>query len=143
MKVRMLIVDDEQEIRESLQRHFRYLGYDVDVACDGVDALKKMEEARIDVVLSDIKMPNMDGVMLLERVRREYPMVRMIMMTGYVAQRAILSCMRYGAETCIFKPLEDLTLLEEAVETSVKTIQRWWEILGELRALGGEKAANG
>lgn len=143
MKARILIVDDEREIRELLSRHFRYLGYEVSLACDGLDALAQMEDARVDIVISDIKMPRMDGVMLLERLRREYPMVRVIMMTGHVVQEAILACMREGAETCIFKPLQDLTEMEQAVSQAVQTIQRWWEILGELRALKAGASSDG
>ena len=143
MKARIMIVDDEREIRELLSRHFRYLGYDVTLASDGMDALAKMEDERVDIVISDIKMPRMDGVMLLERLRREYPMVRVIMMTGYVVQEAILACMREGAETCIFKPLEDLTEMEKAVSQATHTIQRWWEILGELRAMKTGAAKGG
>lgn len=137
MKARLLVVDDEVEIRELLSRHFRYLGYEVVVAQDGVDALEKMEQSRIDVVISDIRMPRMDGVALLERLRREYPMVRIVMMTGYVAQEAILACMREGAETCIFKPLEDLSEMEAAVDHAVTTIRRWWVILSDLRQRTG------
>lgn len=140
MKARLLIVDDEAEIRELLSRHFRYLGYEVSLAINGEDALDKMESERVDVVVSDIKMPRMDGVMLLERLRREYPMVRVIMMTGHVAQEAILACMREGAETCIFKPLEDLSELENSVQNAVSTLQRWWQILGDLRSRAGAQA---
>lgn len=135
MKARILIVDDELEIRELLSRHFRYLGYEVATAYDGEDALAKMEEMRIEVVISDIRMPRMDGVMLLEHVRREFPMVRVVMMTGYVAQEAILACMREGAETCVFKPLEDLSEMEKAVGHAVWSIQRWWQILNGLRSM--------
>lgn len=140
MKGRLLIVDDEKEIREFLSRHFRYEGYEVQVAKDGVDALERLEESRIDVVISDIRMPRMDGVMLLERVRREYPMVRVIMMTGHVAQEALLACMREGAETCIFKPLEDLSEMERAVEAAVGVLRRWWQILAELKSAQPESS---
>lgn len=145
MNIRILIVDDELDIRESLSRHFRYMGYQVETAEDGGDALRRLEELRIDLIISDIKMPHIDGVMLLERVRKEYPMVRVIMMTGHVAQESILTCMREGAETCIFKPFEDMALMEAAVEAAVATIRRWWEILGELRALEsvGKRTAHG
>lgn len=143
MKARLLIVDDEREIRELLSRHLRYLGYDVETAGDGIEALARMEESRIDVVVSDIKMPRMDGVMLLERVRKEYPMVRVIMMTGHVAQQAILACMREGAETCVFKPLQDMSEIEDAVLAAVRTVQRWWKILTELQALKTRSGSDG
>lgn len=145
MKIQLLIVDDEEEIRDALSRHFRYLGYAVEVAEDGEAALGKMQELRVDIVISDIRMPKMDGVMLLERIRHEHPTTRVIMMTGQVAQAAVLACMQEGAETCVFKPFEDMTELESAVSTSVATVKRWWKILAELRNLdgSGETSAHG
>ena len=134
MKSRILIVDDEAEIRDLLHRHFRYLGYDVDTASGGQDALAMLAQTRTDIVVSDINMPGMDGVALLEAVRQDYPMIRVVMMTGYVSQENILACMRKGAETCIFKPLEDLAILERAVFNAEKVSKHWWRILSELRS---------
>lgn len=135
MKVRLLIVDNEPEIRDMLSRHFRYLGFKVDVASDGVEALEKLTEDRTEVIISDIVMPRMDGVELLKIVRNEYPMIHTIMITGYVTLENALACMRYGADTCIFKPLEDLTELEEAVEVAVRWLKRWQEKLKTLQTM--------
>jgi YesN/AraC family two-component response regulator len=135
VKVRLLIVDNEPEIRDMLSRHFRYLGFKVDVASDGVEALEKLTEDRTEVIISDIVMPRMDGVELLKIVRNEYPMIHTIMITGYVTLENALACMRYGADTCIFKPLEDLTELEEAVEVAVRWLKRWQEKLKTLQTM--------
>jgi YesN/AraC family two-component response regulator len=135
VKARLLIVDNEPEIREMLSRHFRYLGFKVDVASDGVDALEKLTKDRTEVIISDIVMPRMDGVELLKIVRNEYPMIHTIMITGYVTLENALACMRYGADTCIFKPLEDLTELEEAVEVAVRWLKRWQEKLKTLQTM--------
>lgn len=140
MKPQLLVVDDEQQIRDLLQRHFRYLGYDVSTAEDGVAALRILETQRTDIVISDVKMPGMNGIQLLEEIRSEYPMIRVIMITGYVTQENILACMRLGAEACVFKPLEDLTELEGLVAQTWKTLQRWWEVLAELGIQGGRAA---
>jgi len=125
VKARLLIVDDEPEIREMLSRHFRYLGFQVDTASDGVKAMEKLAQARTEVIISDIVMPNMDGVELLRTVHRQYPMLHTIMITGYVTLENALACMRHGADTCIFKPLEDLTELEEAVECALGRLKCW------------------
>jgi YesN/AraC family two-component response regulator len=135
VKARLLIVDNEPEIREMLSRHFRYLGFKVDVASDGVEALEKLTDDRTEVIISDIVMPRMDGVELLKIVRNEYPMIHTIMITGYVTLENALACMRYGADTCIFKPLEDLTELEEAVEVAVRWLKRWQEKLKTLQTM--------
>ena len=135
MKARLLIVDDEAEVREMLSRHFRFLGYHVDTASDGNEALRKLAEARTEVVISDIVMPQMDGVELLRAIREQYPMTHVIMITGYVTLGNALACMRHGADTCIFKPLEDLAELEEAVVLALGNLKQWQEKLQGLVAM--------
>lgn len=139
MKVKILVVDDEVEIRDFLRRHLRYLGHQVEAAVDGEDALRKLADERFDLVISDISMPRLNGVNLLSRIRSDYPTVRVIMMTGYVSQESILACMRRGAEDCVFKPLEDLSEMESAVSRAVAKLERWWEILGSLRGMAQER----
>ena len=80
-------------------------------------------------------MPRMNGVELLRIVRQQYPMIHSIMVTGYVTLDNALSCMRLGADTCVFKPLEDLTELEQAVEFAVNRLKRWQEKLKMLQAM--------
>ncbi|MCC6581160.1 MAG: response regulator [Phycisphaeraceae bacterium] len=135
MNVRILIVDDEQSIRDMLSRHFRYLGFEVNTAANGQEALEKLDTARHDVVISDIKMPVMDGIDLLRQIRARHPMTHTIIITGYVTLDNALACMRLGAETFVFKPLEDLRRVEQAVEHAVESIQHWCNLLGELRAM--------
>jgi DNA-binding NtrC family response regulator len=135
VNARLLIVDDETEIREMLSRHFRYLGFQVDTACDGIEAMEKLAQARTEVIISDIVMPRMDGVELLRTVRQQYPMIHTIMITGYITLDNALECMRHGADTCVFKPLEDLTELEEAVEFAVGRLKRWQDKLRMLQAM--------
>ena len=125
MNANLMIVDDEETIRESLSRHFRFLGYDVETACNGVEALEVLAHRRTEVVISDIKMPEMDGIDLLRQIRGLYPMTHIIMMTGYVTLDNALACMRLGADTCVFKPLEDLSELESAVERALEALQHW------------------
>jgi len=134
MNAHLLIVDDEAEIREMLSRHFRYLGYDVSTAEHGVDALSVLDDRKVDIVISDIIMPEMDGIELLRAIRQQYPMIPVIMMTGYVTLDNVLTCMRQGADTCVFKPIEDLLELEEAVVRAVQEIRNWLRILSELAA---------
>jgi len=142
--VNILVVDDEEEICEMLSRHFRYLGYGVHTAPDGQTALDKLAQEKIDIVISDIRMPRMSGIELLREIRKEYPMIHVIMLTGYVTLENALACMRLGADTCVFKPLEDMAPLEKAVAHAVEEIQNWLSILHELvkmkpaAGIGGE-----
>jgi len=131
----LLIVDDEKEIREMLARNFRMLGYTTHQAENGKKALDFLEENPVDVLISDIMMPIMDGVTLLREVRNQYPMTHVIMITGYVSLDNALACMRLQADTCIFKPLQDLTELENAVDDAMKQLKTWKQKFLELQGM--------
>lgn len=135
MKTSLLIVDDEEHIRNSLARHFRFQGYDVDTAENGLDALEKMEQQAFTVVISDIMMPKMNGIEMLKHIRREYPMTRVIMITGYVTLENALACLRYNADTCVFKPIEDLGELDTAVEQALAYLENWKRKLSKLKKM--------
>ena len=135
MSARLLIVDDEIEIREMLARHYRLKQQEVTLAADGHEALETLAQRRFDVVISDIKMPGMSGVDLLKVIRTEYPMIRVIMITGYVTLDHALACLRRGADTCVFKPLTDLGELDAAVDSAIEWLRRWQAKLVELRGM--------
>jgi CheY-like chemotaxis protein len=118
-----------------LSRHFRYLGYEVDTALDGTAALDKLSKSSFQVVILDIVMPKMNGVDVLRTIKQQYPMIHVIMITGYVTLENALACMRLGADTCVFKPLEDLTELQQAITDAVKSLKLWQEKLKTLQAM--------
>jgi DNA-binding NtrC family response regulator len=136
---RLLVVDDETPIRDSLARHFRLGGIEAETAKDGEDALEKLSRIPYRVVVSDILMPRMDGIGLLRRIRQEYPMTRVVMITGYVTLENALACMKLGADTCVFKPFQDLSELDAAVEAAFAYHERWERKLLELRGLKGDR----
>jgi YesN/AraC family two-component response regulator len=84
------------------------------------------------VVISDIMMPVMDGVELIRQVHKQYPMTGVIMITGYVTMENVLSCMRHGADTCVYKPFTDMKELEDAVSHAVGRLTHWQEKLKSL-----------
>lgn len=131
----LLIVDDEHEIREMLSRHFSFEGYNVILAEDGLEAIEILNSQKIDLIVSDIVMPRMSGVELLELVHKEFPMIRVNMITGYVTQSHLLQCMQNHADNVIYKPLEDLQELEDSVKRSLDCILRWKSKLRELQGL--------
>lgn len=138
MTASILIVDDEAAIRSSLSRHYRLKGYDVDTAENGRAALENLAVTPRQVVISDIMMPEMNGIELLRRIRREYPMTRVIIITGYVTLENALACLRNNADTCIFKPLGDLAELDDAVAAAVAYLAHWKRKLAELRGMKPE-----
>lgn len=83
MEGRILIVDDEKAIRDLLSEFLKSLGLRVSKAEDGVDALEMLKKHKVDLVLSDINMPRMNGIELLKKVREKYPDTRRILITSY------------------------------------------------------------
>jgi CheY-like chemotaxis protein len=135
MTVRLLIVDDEAVIRALLQRHFEAREYVVETAANGIEALQRLSQAKYDIVITDLLMPEMDGHELLERIRDEYPLIRVIVMTGAVSIDNMLACLREGAFTFVTKPLTDLAPLSDAVHVAAWIVQGWLEQLTLLQRM--------
>ena len=135
--VTILVVDDEEEIRMMLRRHFVFLGYHVITAENGEDALMKLADSKVDVVISDIMMPKMDGTELIQKIRADYPIMRVIMMTGYVSMSNLLVCLQNQADTVVFKPFKNMGEMEQAVERALEHLNHWKRKLLELQSMKG------
>lgn len=133
MKVTVLIVDDEEHVRTMLANHFEFLGYEVRMAENGKGALSVLSAERVDIVITDIRMPIMGGDELCGRIRVDFPFTRIIVMTGHVNLESALACLRRGADYCFFKPIEDINKLEAAVRTCVDVMQHWATVLQKIR----------
>ena len=105
-KTRVLVVDDEEDAREMLAAILTQAGYDVDDAADGFAALSKVSHYRPDVVVTDLRMPGMTGVDLLQRIRRIHGDVPVILATGLETWDLCTAAEAYGAVTCLVKPVE-------------------------------------
>ena len=132
---KLLIVDDEADIAHTLASHFRFTGYETDIASNGREALRKLAVESVEVVITDIKMPEMDGIDLLREIKRLYPMTRVIVITGQVTLDNLFAVFRHGADRCCFKPLTDLTELDAAVERAVDDLKTWQQKLKEVNRL--------
>lgn len=102
----LLIVDDDEGMRENLQELFESLGYRVLTAPNVAEALKAMEGASIDLVLTDYKMPGPTGVELIEIARRKRPKLRAILMTAFGDSFTEIESVRRGAIGYLNKPFE-------------------------------------
>ncbi len=106
MATTVLIVDDEKAIRDSIQVVLEDEGYKTETSSDGEDALLKIKENNFDVVITDIKMPNMDGIELLQQASKISPETFFIIMTAYASVKTAISAMREGAYDYLMKPIE-------------------------------------
>ncbi len=100
----ILIIDDEKAIRKTLSEILSYEGYKIDEAGDGEEGLKKFREKTYDVVLCDIKMPKLDGIEFLDKVRDINPDVPVIMISGHGTIETAVEAVKKGAYDYISKP---------------------------------------
>ena len=103
---RLLIVDDELSVRDSLAKWFREEGYEVATAESANEALMRLAEQRWDVALVDIKMHGTDGIELQRRVHELDPDLMVIMMTGYASVETAVTALKNGAYDYVTKPLD-------------------------------------
>ena len=101
----ILIIDDEEDILEVLSDVIKGWGHLPIVARDGKDGLEKFRKVPVDLILSDIKMPNLDGISLLERIRSSDRNIPVILLTGYPSVDSAVSAMKEGAFDYITKPV--------------------------------------
>jgi DNA-binding NtrC family response regulator len=130
-KPRILVVDDEANARSALAEILKEEGYTVETAGDGFKATSKLEEFDPQIILTDLKMPGMDGVELLRKVKEHDAELPVVLMTAFGAVETAVSAMREGATDYLVKPLntdELLVVLERALERA--TLRRE---TGELR----------
>ncbi|MBW1722698.1 MAG: sigma-54-dependent Fis family transcriptional regulator [Deltaproteobacteria bacterium] len=116
-KMSIMIVDDEMIIRESFIHWFRKYGHRVEAAASGSEALEKLEKTAFDLLFVDIKMPGMDGIELLERIKEEYPDTIVVIITAYGSIDTAVKAMKLGATDYLLKPFkpEQVTLVMQKV----------------------------
>ncbi len=114
---RVLVVDDEPVVCRSVQRILHSRGFQVDQSLGGAEALQKMEQAPYDLVLLDLRMPDMDGMQVLQAIKERWPEVKVIVVTGYASVESAVETIQNGAEGYLPKPFTPSELLAAAVST--------------------------
>jgi two-component system response regulator FlrC len=101
-----MIVEDDGDLREALTDTLQLAGYEVAIANDGADALRLLNQTPVDLVVSDIQMPNMDGHTLLKKIKTAFPDLAVMLMTAYGSIQQAVDAMRDGAVDYMVKPFE-------------------------------------
>jgi DNA-binding response OmpR family regulator len=110
-KRRILVVDDEDALRTVLSAELNSEGYDVGIAADGIEAIAELQKAKYDLVLLDIKMPNMNGFEVLKVIKEKYAETKVIMLTGFADLKNAIESRKLGAEDFVSKPYDLVDLL--------------------------------
>jgi DNA-binding response OmpR family regulator len=103
-RVRILVVDDDESIRKVLATVLEDNGYVVDAAKNGKEAIRKSRVGFYNVALIDIRLPDVDGVQLLTRLKSTVPRMRKIVVTGYPSQQNAIDALNKGADAYVMKP---------------------------------------
>ncbi len=144
---KILIIDDEKPIRETLKEIVEYEGHKVDIASDGFEGIEQAESKQYDVILCDIKMPRMDGIEVIEKLMNICPNVPIIMISGHANVETAVEALKKGAYDFIEKPLDLNRLLvtvrnalerkDLIVETQVlkRRVSKTYEMIGKSEAI--------
>jgi DNA-binding NtrC family response regulator len=120
VRPRVLVVDDDAALRYMLREALDEADLEVELASDGQEALDRLQKGRYDLVLSDLRMPRVDGLALLAASRALHPAPRLILMTAHGSERLAVDAMKQGAWDYLRKPFE-LDELRAVVNRAVET----------------------
>ncbi|MEL7656630.1 MAG: sigma-54 dependent transcriptional regulator [Bacillota bacterium] len=126
---KVLMIDDDQSFLKVFSEILRSSGYETETAVSGPIAFKKLEEDYFDIVISDVVMPEMNGIEVLKKIKEEYPEILVIMLTGEGSISGAVEAMEEGAYTYLIKPLEvdqllmNLKRAQEFLEINTENLQ--------------------
>jgi excisionase family DNA binding protein len=101
---RILVVDDEEAVRDLLAKTLTMADYDVDAATDGPAALDLLREVDYDLLITDLKMPGMDGLSVIREARRQHPELAVVIITGYSTEASAIEAINLGVAGYLTKP---------------------------------------
>jgi DNA-binding NtrC family response regulator len=120
---KILVIDDEPIIRISCERTLAPEGYEVRTASGGREGLTFLEQENFGLVILDLKMPDIDGIEVLNAIREKWPETKVIMISGYSTVDTAVQALRLGAFNFIEKPFTPDTLISAVKETFDRTVQ--------------------
>lgn len=129
MEWTVLVIDDEVEILRMLKSFLTVHGYRVLTAENGMAGLEIMQREKIHVALCDIKLPGMDGIEVLAKIKAIDFSIQVIMITGYSTFDRTLKALEKGATDYVLKPFEDLEDLRKLVRLACDKLTRWKKVL--------------
>lgn len=118
--MRLLLVDDEERFTSTTKTLLEKRGVETFIAHNGLDAMEVMDEHNIDVVILDVKMPNMDGIEVLRRIKQRHPIAEVIMLTGHSTTESVIEGLKLGAFDYLTKPCDISVLIEKTDEAYLK-----------------------
>ncbi|MGK0247728.1 MAG: sigma-B regulation protein RsbU (phosphoserine phosphatase) [Oleispira sp.] len=122
MKTRLLIIDDEVMVRESMEAYLEDSGYLVVAVDSGRAGLEILESQAIDLILCDLRMPNLDGLQVLQAVKQRTNNIPVIVVSGAGVMDDVVQALRLGASDYLVKPILDMAMLEHSVKRNLELV---------------------
>jgi DNA-binding NtrC family response regulator len=119
-KMQIMLVDDEHRFLVTTSKLLTRKGYPVVTATSGAEALRKLEEVHVHVVVLDVKMPGMDGITSLKEIKKRFPDVEVILLTGHATLESAVNGLNAGACDYLMKPCNLDELIRKAQEVFEK-----------------------
>ncbi len=132
-EVKILVVDDDRGVLDALKTHLELEGYNVETAIRAKDALELLIDAwrPFHIVMTDINMPELDGIQLLEKIKKDRGETIVIMITAYTSLMKVSDSWTYGAFDYVLKPFRDLSEIDYVVDRALVHLQRWKAVMSE------------
>jgi diguanylate cyclase (GGDEF)-like protein len=121
--MRILVVDDENSVRTVMSQVLQDEGFAVTEAANGKQALECMQKDPFSLVITDIVMPEMTGLELLEKIKKHHPETQVIIITSHASLETAITAMRHGAYDYLFKPFKDLDLISAAANRAIEKVR--------------------
>lgn len=122
MKARLLVIDDEAMVRESMVAYLEDSGYQVVAVNSGHAGLEVLEQQDIDLILCDLRMPNLDGLEVLKQVKQRNQQTPFIVVSGAGVMDDVVQALRLGASDYLVKPIIDMVVLEHSVQRNLDLV---------------------
>ncbi len=113
-EMKIMLVDDEERFLSTTQKLLSRRGFEVITAVSGGEALEKLRINKVHVVVLDVKMPGMDGIATLKQIKRQFPMIEVIMLTGHATVESAIEGLKSGATDYLMKPADINEVIQKA-----------------------------
>ena len=127
--IKVLLVDDEEDFRKTLANRLRKRNFEVTEAEGGLQALEALDRQAGDIVVLDVRMPGMDGLEVLKRIKEDHPRAEVIMLTGHASVESGIEGMRLGAFDYLMKPADTDLLIQKIQQAHKKRHDHQTKIL--------------
>lgn len=118
--MKILVVDDEKKIADVLTERLCLRGFDAAPVYDGNSVLSRLKGEIFDGIILDLRLPDIDGIDVLRQIKKEFPDIRVVILSGHANAQDFKTCLELGAIACFHKPLNILKLLDAITGTQAK-----------------------